>query len=131
MLLFFNIGSGELILILLILFVVLGPKRMPEVARTVGKAINEMKRASAGFKNEIDKEVQKIERETKLTEFIQERRDTNPETVEQIEQAVERAEQTEDGSTEAGTDDIQQDTYTEQDNEPDNESNPESNKSEG
>ncbi len=131
MLLFFNIGSGELILILLILFVVLGPKRMPEVARTVGKAINEMKRASAGFKNEIDKEVQKIERETKLTEFIQDRRDTNSGPAEQIEQAVERTEQTEDGSNEVGTDEIQQDIDTKQDTEPDNESNPESNKSEG
>lgn len=73
MLLFFDFGSGEIILIIMILFIVLGPKRLPEVARTLGKTINEMKRASAGFKNEINKEVQKLERETRYSEFLKER----------------------------------------------------------
>lgn len=73
MLLFFDFGSGEIILIIMVLFIVLGPKRLPEVARTMGKAINEMKRASAGFKNEINKEVQKLDRETRLNEFLRER----------------------------------------------------------
>ncbi|MBS4060774.1 MAG: twin-arginine translocase TatA/TatE family subunit [Bacteroidetes bacterium] len=73
MLLFFDFGSGEIILILLVLFVVLGPQRLPEVARTLGKTINEMKRASAGFKNEINKEVQRIERETRYSEFLEQR----------------------------------------------------------
>jgi Tat protein translocase TatB subunit len=73
MLLFFDFGSGEIILIILVLFVVLGPQRLPEVARTLGKTINEMKRASAGFKNEINKEVQRIERETRYTEFLEQR----------------------------------------------------------
>lgn len=73
MLLFFDFGSGEIILIILVLFVVLGPQRLPEVARTLGKTINEMKRASAGFKNEINKEVQRIERETRYNEFLEQR----------------------------------------------------------
>lgn len=73
MLLFFDFSSGEIILILLVLFVVLGPQRLPEVARTLGKTINEMKRASAGFKNEINKEVQKIERESRYKEFLKEK----------------------------------------------------------
>ncbi|PKP49605.1 MAG: hypothetical protein CVT92_15085 [Bacteroidetes bacterium HGW-Bacteroidetes-1] len=70
MLLFLDFGSGEIILILLVLFVVLGPQKLPEVARTLGKTINEMKRASAGFKNEINKEVQKLERETRYNDFL-------------------------------------------------------------
>lgn len=82
MLLFFDLGSGEIILILLVLFVVLGPQRLPEVARTLGKTINEMKRASAGFKNEINKEVQRIERETRYNEFL-EQRNTQPKPVDQ------------------------------------------------
>lgn len=69
MILFFNLGTGEIILILLVLFVVLGPKNMPEVARGIGKTINEMKRASSGFKNEINKEVQKLEREIRINEY--------------------------------------------------------------
>ncbi len=73
MLLFFDIGTGELMLILFVVFVVMGPKKMPEVARTLGKTINEMKRASAGFKNEINKEVQRLDRETRLNDFLQQR----------------------------------------------------------
>ncbi len=73
MLLFFDIGTGELILILLVVFVVMGPKQLPEVARTIGKTINEMKRASAGFTNEINKEIQRLDRETRLNEFLEQR----------------------------------------------------------
>lgn len=73
MLLFFDIGTGELILILLVVFVVMGPKKLPEVARTMGKTINELKRASAGFKNEINKEVQRIDRETRFNDFLQQK----------------------------------------------------------
>lgn len=69
MLLFFDLGTGEIILILIVLFVVVGPRQLPEVARTVGKAINEMKRASAGFRNEIQKEAMRLERETGLNEL--------------------------------------------------------------
>jgi len=73
MLLFFDLSSGEVLLILFVAFIVLGPKRIPEVARTIGKVMNEMKHASAGFKNEINKEVQRLDKETKLSEFLSER----------------------------------------------------------
>jgi Tat protein translocase TatB subunit len=69
MLLFFDFGTGEILLILLVLFIVVGPRQLPEVARTLGKAINEMKRASAGFRNEIQKEAARLERETGLNEI--------------------------------------------------------------
>jgi sec-independent protein translocase protein TatB len=77
MLLFFDLSSGEILLILFVAFIVLGPKRIPEVARTVGKAMNEMKRASAGFKNEINKEVQRLDRETRLGDYLSEKNLTN------------------------------------------------------
>ncbi len=69
MLLFFDLGTGEILLILLVLFIVVGPRQLPEVARTVGKAINEMKRASAGFRNEIQKEATRLEREAGIQEI--------------------------------------------------------------
>ncbi|MDY0078626.1 MAG: twin-arginine translocase TatA/TatE family subunit [Bacteroidales bacterium] len=68
-LLFFNFGSGEIILLLLVLFVVLGPKKLPEVARTLGKTINDMKRASSGFKDEINKEINRIEKDVKINDI--------------------------------------------------------------
>jgi len=70
MLLFFDLSSGEILLIVFVAFVVLGPKRIPEVARTLGKTMSEMKRASAGFKNEINKEVQRLDRQTNISELL-------------------------------------------------------------
>jgi sec-independent protein translocase protein TatB len=49
----FNIGGGELLVILLIALIVLGPSRMPEAARTVGRVVGEIRRMSSGFQREI------------------------------------------------------------------------------
>jgi excinuclease ABC subunit B len=68
-LLFFDFGSGEIFLIVLVIFLVFGPDRIPEMARKFGKFINEIKRASEDIKNEINKEADKKEREQKLQEF--------------------------------------------------------------
>lgn len=42
----FNIGPGELILILLIALVVLGPGKLPDVASSLGKSLREFRRAA-------------------------------------------------------------------------------------
>ena len=49
----FNIGGGELLVIFLVALVVLGPKRLPEVARQVGKWVGEFRKLSAGFQTEV------------------------------------------------------------------------------
>lgn len=41
----FQIGSGELLLILIVALLVVGPKRLPELARSLGKGIRELRRA--------------------------------------------------------------------------------------
>lgn len=43
----FNLSMGELLLLGIIGLVVLGPKQLPEVARTIGRLLNELKRASS------------------------------------------------------------------------------------
>ncbi len=43
-----NIGPWELILILVVVLIVFGPGRLPEVARALGRAVNEFRRASSG-----------------------------------------------------------------------------------
>jgi len=63
MLLFFDISAGELFIILLVAFLAFGPSKIPEIARKVGKGMNEIRRASDEIKREISKETRKVENE--------------------------------------------------------------------
>ncbi len=57
-----NIGPWELIFILLIALIVVGPGKLPEVAKGLGKATREFKKATSGVQKEIN-EVMKFEDE--------------------------------------------------------------------
>jgi sec-independent protein translocase protein TatB len=57
----FNIGPGELIIILILALVLLGPKRLPDVARTVGKGMRELRRATEDLKDSVESEFYKLE----------------------------------------------------------------------
>lgn len=49
----FNVGGGELLVIALIALIVLGPQRLPDAARTVGRVMGELRRMSSGFQQEL------------------------------------------------------------------------------
>jgi sec-independent protein translocase protein TatB len=49
----FNIGGGEFVVIALIALIVLGPQRLPEAARQIGKTMGDLRRISSGFQNEL------------------------------------------------------------------------------
>ena len=49
----FGIGPMELVLILIVALLVLGPKRMPELARTLGRGLNEFRRASNDLRQSL------------------------------------------------------------------------------
>lgn len=68
-LLFFDFGSGEILLILLVAFLIFGPDKIPELARNIGKFINDIKRASEDIKTEINREADKKDREKRLAEY--------------------------------------------------------------
>ncbi len=53
----FNIGPTELVVILVIALIVFGPKRLPEVGRTVGKSLREFRRASEELREGLDMSV--------------------------------------------------------------------------
>jgi Tat protein translocase TatB subunit len=48
-----NVGTPEMLVILVVALLVLGPNKLPEVARQVGKAVGEIRRLGAGFQAEI------------------------------------------------------------------------------
>jgi sec-independent protein translocase protein TatB len=50
----FGIGPTELIVILVIALLVLGPKRLPEIARALGRGLAEFRRATADVTTELD-----------------------------------------------------------------------------
>ena len=46
---FFGIGGGEVVLVLVVALIIWGPKRLPEIARTLGKTMNMLKKSNALF----------------------------------------------------------------------------------
>ena len=53
----FDIGFSELVAVSLIALIVLGPKRLPEVARTAGRWVGQLRRFISDVKQDIDREV--------------------------------------------------------------------------
>ncbi len=51
----FGIGIPELIIILIIAFVVVGPEKLPKLARSLGKGFYELRRATDGVREEFEK----------------------------------------------------------------------------
>lgn len=50
-----SVGAPELLVILLVALIVLGPDRLPKVARQMGRAMSEFKRVTSGFEDEMRK----------------------------------------------------------------------------
>jgi Tat protein translocase TatB subunit len=53
--------SGEIVLIMLLALLLYGPRKLPEIARTIGKFMAEFRRASSDFQNQIHSEIRKLE----------------------------------------------------------------------
>ncbi len=51
----FGLGFQELLIIFIIILLLFGAKKLPELARGLGKGINEFKRAQQGLEEEIKK----------------------------------------------------------------------------
>jgi sec-independent protein translocase protein TatB len=60
-----GMSFSETIFLFLLALVIFGPKKLPEIARQVGKYLNEFKRASNEFKSQIEQEIAHLEVETK------------------------------------------------------------------
>lgn len=61
--LFLDVSGGELLIIMLVVFLVFGPEKMPEMARKAGRLMNQMKKASNDLTREFKKETSVIQDE--------------------------------------------------------------------
>jgi sec-independent protein translocase protein TatA len=59
-----SIGMPELIVIFVIALIIFGPRKLPELGRSLGRSINEFKRASNELKNTLEEEIRVDEQRT-------------------------------------------------------------------
>jgi Tat protein translocase TatB subunit len=64
----FGIGVPELLIILVVALIVLGPKRLPEVAKSLGKAFAEFRRATSDLSEELNEARAALEEEVRMAE---------------------------------------------------------------
>lgn len=66
----FRLGPGELVLILAIALVVVGPSKLPELGKSLGKTINEFKKFSKDIQDDLslEEKPKKVEKKEELTE---------------------------------------------------------------
>jgi len=64
----FGIGVPELLVILVVALIVLGPKRLPEVAKSLGKAFAEFRRATSDLSEELNEARAALEEEVRMAE---------------------------------------------------------------
>ncbi len=64
----FNIGAGEMALIAVVALLVLGPKRLPELARGLGKFMREFRRQTDEVRSVVEREFYRMDQDLSLNE---------------------------------------------------------------
>lgn len=73
----FGIGSTELLVILVVALLVLGPKNLPKIAQTLGRAMGEFRKVSTEFQRTLNTEIAfEEEKEKRRKEKEENRKDT-------------------------------------------------------
>lgn len=62
---FGSLGFPEILFILVLALLVFGPRRLPEVGRTIGKALGEFRRATGDLKRSFDQETSSFEQQVR------------------------------------------------------------------
>jgi sec-independent protein translocase protein TatA len=69
----FGIGMPELIIILVIALIVIGPQKLPDLARSLGRGLNEFKRATEDFKQSVAEETKPVDEAAKIAQEVAEK----------------------------------------------------------
>ncbi len=64
----FGLGAGEILIILVIAFLLFGPKQLPEVGRQVGRAVKGLKETADDLRKSVEPEINLIQQEVKMVE---------------------------------------------------------------
>ena len=86
----FNLGTGELVLIFLVILLLFGAKRLPDLAKGLGKGMRTLKNASNDIKTEIQRSAEKQGIDTDLTKDINEEINKVKEEIEDLTGSVRR-----------------------------------------
>jgi sec-independent protein translocase protein TatA len=65
----FGLGLPELIVIFVIALLIFGPKKLPDLGRSVGRAMAEFKKASEDFQETMREEMKEVEKTAQLDEL--------------------------------------------------------------
>jgi sec-independent protein translocase protein TatB len=65
-----NLGFPEMVFIFVLALIIFGPKKLPEIGRQIGRALNEFKRASNEFKAQIEAEINQLDVENHRQEIL-------------------------------------------------------------
>ncbi|MBZ8180114.1 MAG: TatA/E family twin arginine-targeting protein translocase [Oscillatoria sp. PMC 1051.18] len=76
---FFGIGLPEMAVIFVIALLIFGPKKLPEIGRSLGKAIRGFQDASREFQDEFQREAQQLEESVKMKAQLEQAKE--PQTV--------------------------------------------------
>lgn len=63
-----TVGIPEMLFIFVVALLIFGPKKLPELGRSLGKGIAEFRRASAELRSSLEREIESIDQETKTTD---------------------------------------------------------------
>jgi Tat protein translocase TatB subunit len=64
-----TLGGQEMLVIVILALLLFGPKELPKIARTIGKAMTEFRRAQNDLKTTFNREMQNLERESGIKEL--------------------------------------------------------------
>jgi Tat protein translocase TatB subunit len=66
-----GIGMQEIVIILIVALIIIGPKKLPDLARALGRAMGEFRRAADDLKDNLDINGMKAEKEKLMREITQ------------------------------------------------------------